>query len=204
MKNTTILFILFLATYLSAGCGPDTDKLKEGDIIFQSSKSGQSYAIQLATKSQYSHCGIIYKDGDNFYVYEAIQPVKKTLLKDWIARGDDDHYVIKRLKNRSVLTPAVLEKMKDETKSHLDKDYDIYFGWSDNDMYCSELVWKAYKRAAGIEVGKLQKLREFDLSHPVVQKKVQERYGNDIPLDETVISPASIFESELLEVVKED
>ena len=36
-------------------------KIKDGDLIFQTSLSQQSKAIQLATKSKYSHCGIIYK-----------------------------------------------------------------------------------------------------------------------------------------------
>ena len=35
--------------------------IKEGDIIFQTSTSSQSKAIQLATHSKYSHVGIIFK-----------------------------------------------------------------------------------------------------------------------------------------------
>src|SRR5690606_5876902 len=35
--------------------------IQNGDIIFQTSKSSQSQAIQLATKSKYSHMGIIYE-----------------------------------------------------------------------------------------------------------------------------------------------
>jgi hypothetical protein len=35
-----------------------------------------------------------------------------------------------------------------------------------------------------------------------VKKKMKERYGNKIPLNEIVISPASIFNSELLVTVK--
>src|SRR5688572_1747556 len=66
--------------------------LRDGDIIFQTSLSSQSKAIQLATHSEYSHCGIIYKKGNHFYVYEAIQPVKMTPLYKWIARGKDGHY----------------------------------------------------------------------------------------------------------------
>jgi hypothetical protein len=54
--------------------------IQNGDIIFQTSLSTQSKAIQLATNSPYSHCGIIYKDGEKFYVFEAVQPVKKTPL----------------------------------------------------------------------------------------------------------------------------
>jgi hypothetical protein len=87
----------------------DQDEIKNGDLIFQTSLSRQSKAIQLATKSKFSHCGIIYKEGNDYYVFEAIQPVKRTPLEKWIARGQDGKYVIKRLKNADqVLTPMVI------------------------------------------------------------------------------------------------
>jgi hypothetical protein len=50
----------------------EKDEIKNGDLIFQSSLSGQSQAIQLATNSKYSQCGIIYSDNVQFYVFEAI------------------------------------------------------------------------------------------------------------------------------------
>lgn len=69
-------------------------------------------------------------------------------------------------------------------------------------IYCSELIWKVYKRATGIEIGKLQQLKEFDLTNELVKKKIKERYGSNIPLNIPVISPAAIFNSELLVTVK--
>ena len=66
----------------------------------------------------------------------------------------------------------------------------------------TELIWKIYQRATGLEIGKLEKLSSFDLSAEAVKKKMKERYGNKIPLNETVISPAAVFESELLIMVK--
>jgi hypothetical protein len=40
--------------------------------------------------------GIIYKQAGKYFVFEAIQPVKLTPLNDWIKRGKDGHYVVKR------------------------------------------------------------------------------------------------------------
>jgi len=181
----------------------NNDEIKNGDLIFQTSLSGQSKAIQLATKSKYSHCGLIYKDGNDFYVFEAVQPVKRTTLDKWIARGQDGKYVIKRLKNADqVLTPVTLAKMKQVGDSFNGKNYDLTFEWSDDKIYCSELIWKIYQRATGIEIGKLEKLSDFDLTNEAVKKKMKERYGDKIPNDEIVISPAAIFESELLTTVK--
>jgi len=181
----------------------DNDEIKNGDLIFQTSLSGQSKAIQLATKSKYSHCGLIYKDGIEFYVFEAVQPVKRTPLHKWIARGKDGKYVIKRLKNAAqVLTPSTLTKMKQVGDQFNGKNYDLTFEWSDDKIYCSELIWKIYKRATGIEIGKLEKLSDFDLTNEAVKKKMKERYGDKIPSSEIVISPAAIFDSELLTTVK--
>ena len=183
----------------------DNNEIKNGDLIFQTSLSGQSKAIQLATNSKYSHCGIVYSDNGQFYVYEAIQPVKTTPLDKWIARGKDGHFVIKRLKNADhVLTAETLQKMKQEGEMFKGKNYDLTFEWSDDKIYCSELIWKIYQRATGIEIGKLQKLSDFDLTNEAVKQKMKERYGDKIPTEEIVISPAAIFDSELLTTVKEN
>jgi len=145
--------------------------------------------------------GIIYVIKGEHYVYEATQPVKLTSLNDWIKRGIGSHYVVKRLKNNKLLTPENLEKMRVLGERYHGKNYDIYFEWSDDRMYCSELVWKIYHEAFGIEIGKLEPLSSFDLSSSIVKAKLHERYGNEIPLHEKVISPAAMFESDQLVTV---
>jgi uncharacterized protein YycO len=181
----------------------DLSDYKNGDIIFQTSKSNQSKAIQLATDSKYSHMGIIYENEGQFLVYEAVQPVKFTPLKEWINRGENGHYVIKRLKNADkVLTKSTLIKMKQIGDQFNGKPYDIYFEWSDDKIYCSELVWKIYKQATDIEIGQIEQLSDFDLSNDIVKAKMKERYGENIPMDEKVISPASMFNSDKLVTVK--
>ncbi len=183
----------------------DKNDIKNGDLIFQTSLSSQSKAIQLATKSKYSHCGIIFNENDKLYVFEAIQQVKKTPLVKWIARGENNHYVIKRLKNSDkILTENVLAEMKKEGKYFSGKNYDLAFEWTDDRIYCSELIWKIYKHATGLEIGKLEKLEDFDLSNEIVKAKIKERYGNKIPKDEIVISPRSVYDSKLLETITEN
>ena len=199
MRRLLILGSLFI--FFACQKNPEGE-LRDGDIIFQTSLSSQSKAIQLATKSKYSHMGIIYKQGDEIYVYEAIQPVKLTPFNEWTARGKNGHYVVKRLKNHdNILTDDILNKMKSVGEKYKGKNYDLYFEWSNDRIYCSELVWKIYKQAAGIEIGKLQKIRQFDLSDPIVKNKIKERYGENLPEEELVISPASMFESNLLYTV---
>lgn len=199
----TLLPFLFVAI----GCGSDQEPilsaersdLRNGDLIFQTSTSRQSQAIQLATGSKYSHVGLIYSTDDGTFVLEAVQPVKLTPLNEWIDRGENDHYVVKRLKNADeVLTVEVLDRMMSTAKTHLGKDYDLHFEWSDDRIYCSELVWKLYEEAAGIELSQPEHLRDFDISHPTVRKIMAERYGEQIPLHEQVVSPAALFDSPLL------
>lgn len=173
-----------------------------GDIIFQTSLSRQSKAIQIATKSKFSHCGIVYKINNDFFVFEAIQPVVLTPLQKFIQRGENGKYVVKRHKNEAaVFTPEVLTKMKLMADSFNGKNYDFTFEWSDEKLYCSELVWKLYKRAANVEVGELEKLKTFDLSDPLVKRILKQRYGDKVPMNELVISPESIFKSDQLETV---
>jgi len=201
------LYLLCLLCLLHISCknnvaNKNINLLQDGDIIFQTSQSAQSKAIQLATHSKYSHCGIIYKEGDAFFVFEAIQPVKKTSLNEWIARGEDGNYVVRRLKNADkVLTPEALSKMKTAATAMNGKNYDLYFEWNNDRIYCSELVWKIYREGTGLEIGQLDKLSDFDLSNPIVQSKLKERYGNNIPINEKVISPAVIYQSNLLETI---
>ncbi|WP_313807661.1 YiiX family permuted papain-like enzyme [Flavobacterium sp.] len=175
---------------------------KEGDIIFQTSQSEQSEAIKIATNSKFSHCGIIYiSDGEKF-VYEAVQPVKLTLLEDWIDQGEDKKYLIKRLKQADViLSPSTLSKMKENGKKYLNKNYDLYFEWSDEKIYCSELVWKIYKEGANIELCSFQTLKNFNLKDSKVKKIMKQRYGNNIPYNEKVIAPSQLVNSDALETV---
>ena len=180
----------------SAAVAQIMPQLRDGDLIFHTSQSAQSRAIQLATHSAYSHCGILYQRNGKWQVFEAVQPVKLTPLTDWMACGQGGHFVIKRLRDAATaLTPAALTRLKAAGQPMLGQNYDLYFGWSDERIYCSELIWKVYERGLGRRLGKLQQLREFDLSNAAVQAKLRERYGNRLPLTETVISPASIFNS---------
>ena len=186
------------------GCAPRGGyEPRNGDVIFHTSRSAQSLAIQLATKSPYSHMLVYVRDGEPF-VLEAVQPVKLTALAAWTERGENGHYVVKRLRDAALLTPDALRRMYEVGEQFVGKDYDPYFEWSDERIYCSELVWKVFERGAGIRVGVQETIADFDLSHPAVQEKVRERYGDRIPLDEVVVSPAAIFDATNLETVYEN
>jgi uncharacterized protein YycO len=200
-----ILFLISICFTLLFSCGNSKTTLTEfqdGDIIFQTSESEQCEAVRIATNSKFSHCGIIFIEKGKTYVYEAVQPVKITPIEDWITHGKNSKYVVKRLKNSEVkLTAAQLDAMKKYGSNMLNKNYDIYFGWTDSEIYCSELVWKIYKNGANIELCKTKELKEFDLNNPIVQRIMYQRYGSQIPLHEEVVAPSQLHDSELFETV---
>ncbi|MBF4505579.1 YiiX family permuted papain-like enzyme [Flavobacterium sp. JLP] len=209
----TFLLSFGLALYVAMSVFPNNpfskktenssfNKIQDGDIIFQTSESKQCEAVRIATNSKFSHCGIIFFVNGGEFVLEAVQPVKITPLQEWIARGKDHKYVVKRLKNaEKILTDETLEKMKAYGKQLLGKEYDAYFEWTDTRIYCSELIWKIYKNGAGIELSKLKELKDFNLHDERVQKIVKERYGTDIPTEEKVVAPSDLVDSDLLKTV---
>ncbi|HEY9275399.1 YiiX family permuted papain-like enzyme [Achromobacter sp.] len=178
-----------------------TADVQTGDLVFQQSRSAQSLAIQQATHSPYSHMGMIVMRQGRPHVLEAAASVSYTPLEQWAAQGERGHYVVKRLRDDTRLTPAAQIQLADAGAAFAGKPYDLVFAWSDDRIYCSELVWKVYQRALGVEIGALAPLKRFDLSSPTVRAKMQERYGRDIPWDEPIISPAAMFDSPLLRTV---
>lgn len=197
MRQLAFTFVLLLSFYsCSQTPHPKQPTLQDGDLIFQHSTSAQSTAVQLATNSYYSHCGIIFYLNGKAYVFEALEPVGVRTLDAWIASGEDQNYAVYRLQNQA-LSEAQLDAMKKYLKAQIDKHYDSGFAWSDKELYCSELVYKAY-RSAGIELCKPKALREFNLESPQVRKIMQQRYGAEIPYDEPMVSPGQLSESDLL------
>ena len=179
--------------------------IKSGDIIFQTSTSSQSNAIQTATNSKYSHMGIIYLEDNQYFVYEASSIVKLTPLNEWINNGLDGRFVVKRVKDsEKILTADVLKEMRNIGLKFKGKPYDKYFEWSDDKIYCSELVWKIYNQATHIEIGSLDKLADFDLSSKEVINQLNERYKGKIPYQEIVISPDKMFNSDRLYTIEEN
>jgi hypothetical protein len=196
------------AVALSLSCASaqqrDPSGLRDGDIIFHTSRSSQSEALRRAMDSPYTHMGVIFIEQGRPFVYEAVGPVKSTPFDEWVRRGVDGSYVVKRLVDVDrILTGEAVQRLPDAGERHRGRPYDLYFEWSDERIYCSELVWKMFNEAVGLSIGELQQFGDFDLSDPLVKDKLRERFGDSVPTDETVISPASMFSSGSLTTVHE-
>lgn len=205
----TASVLLLVTATMAIALGPPTavgkvsssTELRDGDIVFQYSGSMQCAAIAQATRSPYTHCGIIFLDGGRPEVWEAVGPVQRTPYHEWVKHGFDGHVVIKRLKDPSTLTPRRLAAMRAEGQREMGRPYDPYFNMDDERIYCSELVWKIYERGAGLRLGSLERFGDMDLTGPEARRILKERFGEEFPADQEVITPASIFSSPMLYTV---
>ena len=181
--------------------GGPTVELQDGDIVFQYSGSRQCAAIAQATRSPYTHCGIVFIEGGKPMVWEAIGPVLKTPFAEWEKHGVNDHVVIKRLKDSAPLTREHIVAMRAEGEKEMGRPYDLRFSMDEEYIYCSELVWKVYERGAGLSVGTIERFGDMDFSGAEARRVLKERFGSAFPGDQEVITPASIFRSSLLYTV---
>ncbi|WP_228254579.1 YiiX/YebB-like N1pC/P60 family cysteine hydrolase [Acinetobacter johnsonii] len=104
MKNRNVVILSAVLLWASPQLLWANMSYQTGDIIFHVSKSQQSLGIQKATKSRYSHMGLIVNRNGKVWVLEAVQPVKYTALQQWIDRGVERHYVVKRFKANLLCT----------------------------------------------------------------------------------------------------
>lgn len=173
-----------------------------GDVIFQTSLGHQSDLVSIVTQSPFSHCGIILQDQNGYQVLEANGTVKKTPLQEWIQNGKDGKYVVMRFKyEANYQSKEYRAKAIKAISEQLNKPYDSKFLWKDDQMYCSELVWKLYVQTTDRELCPLKKLKEYDLSSDEVKKELTKRYGQNIPLEEKMVSPADLAASEDLNMI---
>ena len=178
---------------------PLVGQLRTGDLVFHTSRSQQSAAIQSATDSPLSHVGLVEVTPAGVFVVEAVQPVKRVPFATWKARGVEGRILVLRPEQLPEEQRAAAVK---EAKRHLGKPYDWRFGWDDRAMYCSELARKAYTKAAGVDYGKMERLGSLNVKK--LGPLLRERYGGKVPLDLELITPASLAMDERLTVVHSD
>lgn len=181
----------------------DLAQFRLGDIIFQTSFGKQSDLVSIATQSPFSHCGIILVDqAGGKKVFEANGNVRVTPLKEWIDSGKDSTFIVMRILNsEKYFGKENMKKIKETKDFFLNKNYDSKFLWNDSEIYCSELVWKSYKKAFNIELCSLRKLKDYELLDEAVKAELKERYGDAIPWDETMVAPSDIAASDALKMI---
>lgn len=198
--SSRLYFYLLLLFFSHTG---SAQGYQDGDLIFIESQSAQAKALREATDSRWTHVGILFQENSKWYVAEASQPVRTVPLQDFNARGVRGEYRIYRL---PTLNEAQRSQLRTEVQKYLGRGYDIYFEWSDELIYCSELVYKTYQ-AIGFEIGVLQKFSELRLNGPYVKELIRQRTrnGHTLDLEEPIVTPVSqLNDSDLFLVEKNE
>jgi hypothetical protein len=170
---------------------------KHGDIVFQSLPSSPlTDMIEGVTRSSYSHCGIVLQKSGGWMVIEAIGPVRQIPLSDWIHQGLRNGFAAYRLKPPY---NANADVFVNRAEHYIGRPYDFRYEMDDEKIYCSELVFKAFRSAAHEDLGHLLKLKE--LNWKPYAGLIRQIEGGPVPLDREIITPISIANADQLECV---
>lgn len=154
--NSKLLFFILVVFLFSNGYGQTkTFELQQGDILFQDLDCGPFCdAVEKVTRgyngAKFSHVAIAVLDKNGkMSVIEAVSKgVCITPLKDFLAKSHDKNnnpkVMVGRLKPRyRHLIPKAIE----EAYKLIGRPYDNVFCITNNDYYCSELIYDIFKKA---------------------------------------------------------
>lgn len=141
-------------------------------------------------------------------VLEAVGPVKFTPLAAFARRGGGGAVAVYRDPRLDEATRAAVVAA---AVKELGKPYDPFFTDDDARIYCSELVWRAW-RTAGLDVGRVQTGRALALEGPKVKRLLGERWRAhpgcgaaqtiddcaEVVADQDIVTPASLMLDERL------
>jgi hypothetical protein len=199
----SVLLLAFLtiwcATFLPGYLAYRSYQPQEGDVLFQSlPESRLVRAIEGATRSPFSHCGVVAKEDGRWVVYEAFKPVGPVPLRTFTARGRNEAFAVYRLKSaHQKHVPAML----DQVRSYRGRLYDERYRLDDNAeaIYCSELIYLGYRAASGEPLGKLVTLGQ--LNWKPYSELIERIEQAPPPTDREIITPRDLAAAEQLERV---
>ncbi len=215
MKFILIIFIHFL---IAASFGNELLEIsKTGDLIFIKSTSSQSDVIEVVTKSDKTHVGIIIKEAGKTFVFEAINVVSITPIEQFLKRAKGGKFSIKRVQHPKVNfdDPKVVAQFLYAAKKYKGRSYDIYFEWGADLIYCSELVWLVYFDTFSTEndLFELSKKEKWSIFRSSIENDtaavelMRRRYagrGGQPNWNGDVVTPVAVYNSALLVELKED
>ncbi|MGL5892235.1 MAG: YiiX/YebB-like N1pC/P60 family cysteine hydrolase [Bacteroidia bacterium] len=178
--------------------------LMEGDIIVQDIQNSTGDMMREAMPSEWSNIGIIFRrDADGvMIVIDAVGKVRITPLAEWISAGRENKLALYRLQDgENLLVPKNSRKLRAACQPFKTLPADLYFGWSDTEIYSSELVWKVYQNGLGISLCPLRKLSTLKLDGAKVKPNITKKYGATVPATEMAVTIADIYSSPQLKLL---
>ncbi|MCA6361400.1 MAG: hypothetical protein IM638_00045 [Bacteroidetes bacterium] len=178
--------------------------LMEGDIIVQDIQNINGIIMRDAMRSEWSNIGIIFRrDADGaLVVMDATGKVHLTPLPEWISAGRENKLALYRLKDgENILVPKTTKQLRLACKPFKGKPADLYFNWSDEEMYSAEMVWKIYSTGLGISLCPTRTLADLKLDGEALKPLMTKKYGSRIPANETAVTIPDILQSKQLKLL---
>ncbi|MDV7185687.1 YiiX/YebB-like N1pC/P60 family cysteine hydrolase [Lutibacter sp. TH_r2] len=155
--STFLIAILFIVAYSLFYFKPtnsitfNTSNLKNGDLILRCGKSTESFAVYTADKNaEFTHIGLIVFENTKPFVIHAVphknHVLKKETIQEFLKPKNASKYAI----YRSNLSPEKQHLITSEALNFFNKKiiFDNHYNLdTNNEMYCTELILKTYKKA---------------------------------------------------------
>lgn len=183
--NPKILFFLFTIALITA-CGssnedseeskkyvhvppelPDHvyDELQEGDCIIRKGNGPLSYHLMNTTKEEYSHCGVIVKENNEWKVIHTLGGSASEHELDGVQMCDIDEFVQFAADSmlficRPIFMDSVGIKTAERARYYLDLQmpFDHSFSvFSEDKLYCSELLFVIFRDIYGKNIMDIKK-----------------------------------------------
>ncbi|MCK9224436.1 MAG: hypothetical protein M0R46_11345 [Candidatus Muirbacterium halophilum] len=204
LKFFGFLILVFLFIFIIS-CGEKQGELEpdyidgkpvfeSGDIIGHYSNADFLGFFRNVAKSDFNHVGIIIVNDGIPMVFEATGGgVGFNSLDNFSARGNGKYTVLRVKPENSEIISNVIE----QALFYNGISYDNSFKFSDEKIYCSELVYKAYQKGGNLKVGNIQQVKDvigIQQYNPIF-KGIAGNFVKDISMDQEVIMPDSIMKS---------
>ena len=176
--------------------------VRSGDIIFIAIPNCLFNKVSKVTQCPANHVGIIFDDPDRGWVVaESAVPLSRyTSLEKFIARSDNGWFTIRRLKTG--LTESQAEQLRAQCNARMGIVYHTGFRYESHRMFCSKFVYDVYLGAVGVKIGELETFSHLLDRNPEAGLTFwRVWFFGRIPWSRLTITPASQFESSLLETV---
>ncbi len=131
------------------------NKLHDGDIVLRTGNDVISgmFAQLNQTNKTYSHCGISFKENDDWVVYHSIggednpdEKLRRDLFEKFVGKNHNLGFSICHYD----LAPEQQQKLKEVVADFYNRaiPFDMKFSLqSDDRLYCAEMIYKAFNKA---------------------------------------------------------
>ena len=122
--------------------------------------------------------------------------MRLTPLNLWLLRSRHCRFAAYRV---DAMKEADMPRLRAALDAMMGKPYDYHYAPDDSEIYCSELVCRAYERGLGMKIGEWQKLGE--LRWQAFEKFIRSMEQGELPLDREMITPVALTHSRLVHKV---